>query len=188
MHRDADGPRLIGDAAGDGLPDPPGGVGGKFVAAAIFEFFHGLHQAHVAFLDQVEERQAAVGVFFGDGDDETQVGLDHFGFGLEGPGGKFAQAVKGVEVIRVRHPDKFLERLDFLPFGFDQVPLGAGFALRLGVGQRAQAVLQFVVDVFGNERHFLDHLVFAAEFGKRPLQFLVRPLERRQRAGQLWTW
>ena len=81
------------------------------------------------------------------------------------------------------HPDEFLERLDFLPLGFYQVPLCAGFALRLGVSQRAQAVLQFVVNVFGHERHFLNHLVLATKFGERPLQFLIEPLERRQRAG-----
>ena len=83
VHRDADGARLVGDGAGDGLADPPGGVGGKLVAAAVFEFLDRLHQAHVAFLDQVEEGEAAVGVFLGDGNDEAQVGLDHFGLGLQ---------------------------------------------------------------------------------------------------------
>ena len=79
VHRDADGARLIGDGAGDGLANPPGGVGGKLVAAAVFEFLDRLHQAHVAFLDEVEEGEAAVGVFLGDGNDEAQVGFDHFG-------------------------------------------------------------------------------------------------------------
>ena len=63
--------------AGDGLADPPGGVGGEFVAAAILELIHGLHQADIAFLDQVEELQAAIGVFLGDGDHQAQIGLDH---------------------------------------------------------------------------------------------------------------
>src|ERR1039458_5685176 len=47
VHRDADGARLIGDGAGDRLPDPPRGVGGKFVAAAVFELVDGFHQADV---------------------------------------------------------------------------------------------------------------------------------------------
>ena len=55
MHRDADGARLVGDRAGDGLADPPRGVGRELVAAAVFELVHRLHQADVAFLDQVEE-------------------------------------------------------------------------------------------------------------------------------------
>ena len=62
VHRDADGARLVGDRAGDGLADPPGGVGRELVAAAVFELVHRLHQADVAFLDEVEELQAAVGV------------------------------------------------------------------------------------------------------------------------------
>ncbi len=76
MHRDADGARLVGDGASDGLPNPPGGVGGELVAAAVFELVHRLHQAEVAFLDQVKELKAAVGVFLGDGNHQAQVGLD----------------------------------------------------------------------------------------------------------------
>jgi hypothetical protein len=83
VDRDADGAGLVGDRAGDGLADPPGGVGGELVAAAVFEFLDRLHQAHVAFLDEVEEGEAAVGVFLGDGNDEAEVGLDHLGFRLE---------------------------------------------------------------------------------------------------------
>ena len=80
----ADGARLIGDRARDRLPDPPRGVGRELVAAAVLELVDRLHQADVAFLDEVEELQAAVGVFLGDRDDETQVGLDHFLLGLAG--------------------------------------------------------------------------------------------------------
>ena len=93
VDRDADGAGLVGDGAGDGLADPPGGVGGKLVAAAVFKFFDGLHQAHVALLDQVEEGEAAVRVFLGDGNDEAQVGLHHFALGLEGAGGMRLQLV-----------------------------------------------------------------------------------------------
>jgi hypothetical protein len=82
VDRDADGAGLVGDGAGDGLPDPPRGVGGELVAAAVFEFVDRLHQADVAFLDQVEELQAAVRVLLGDRDDEAEVGLDHLGLGL----------------------------------------------------------------------------------------------------------
>ena len=82
VHGDADGACLIGDRAGDRLPDPPGRVGRELVAAAVFELVDRLHQADVAFLDQVEELQAAVGVFLGDRDHEAQIGLDHFLLGL----------------------------------------------------------------------------------------------------------
>ena len=82
MHGDADGARLVGDRAGDRLPNPPGGIGRELVAAAVLELVDRLHQADIAFLDQVEELQAAVGVFLGDGDDEAQVRLHHLLLGL----------------------------------------------------------------------------------------------------------
>src|ERR1700730_8014271 len=78
--------RARGDGASDGLANPPGGVGRKFVAAAPLEFIDGLHQADVALLDQVQELQAAIGIFFRDGNDQAQVGFDQFLFGLFGFG------------------------------------------------------------------------------------------------------
>ncbi len=83
VDRDADRASLVGNGAGDRLADPPGRVGGELVAAAVFEFLDSFHEAHVAFLDKIEEGEAAVGVFLGDGDDEAKVGLDHFRLGLE---------------------------------------------------------------------------------------------------------
>ena len=55
VNRDANGACLIGDRARDGLTDPPGSIGREFVAAAIFKFIDGFHEADVAFLNQVEE-------------------------------------------------------------------------------------------------------------------------------------
>ena len=84
MHRDADGAGLIGDGAGDGLANPPGGVGRELVAAAVLELVDRLHEADVALLNEVEELQAAVGVLLRDGDDEAQVGFDQLALGLLG--------------------------------------------------------------------------------------------------------
>src|SRR5690242_8508442 len=84
MHRDADRARLVGDRAGDRLTDPPRRIGREFVAAAVFEFIDRLHQADIAFLDQIEELQPAVGVFLGDRDDEPEIGLDHLLLGTAG--------------------------------------------------------------------------------------------------------
>jgi hypothetical protein len=103
VHRDADGARLVGDRAGDGLADPPRGVGRELVAAAVFELVHRLHQADVAFLDQVEELQAAVGVFLGDRDDQAQVGLGHFALGATGLG--FAGGHLLVDVLQLLERD-----------------------------------------------------------------------------------
>src|SRR5688572_8657131 len=86
VHRDADGTRLIGNRARDRLADPPRRVGRELVAAAVLELVDRLHQADVAFLDQVEELQAAVGVLLGDRDDETEVGFDQLLLRLLGLG------------------------------------------------------------------------------------------------------
>ena len=56
VHRQAHGARLIHDRAFDALADPPGGVSRKAEAARRIEFFDRVHQAEIAFLDQVEQR------------------------------------------------------------------------------------------------------------------------------------
>ena len=81
VNRNADGTCLVGDGTGNRLTDPPCGVSRELVAAAVFEFVYRFHQADIAFLNQIKELQAAVGVFFGNGNNQTQVGLNHFLFG-----------------------------------------------------------------------------------------------------------
>ena len=82
MHRDADGARLIGDGAGDGLADPPRRIGGELVALAVIEFFDRLDEPEVPLLDQVEKEHAASHVALGDGDDQAQVRLGELALGL----------------------------------------------------------------------------------------------------------
>src|SRR6202044_1045115 len=72
---------LIGDGASDGLTYPPRSVGREFVTATVLELIDCLHQADVAFLDEVEELQSAIRVLLGDRDDEAKVGLDELAFG-----------------------------------------------------------------------------------------------------------
>src|SRR5215831_6356661 len=81
VHRNTDGAGLIGDSAGDGLADPPRSVRGELVAAAVFELVDGFHQADVAFLDQIQELQPAVGVFLGDRNHQAQVSFDQLALG-----------------------------------------------------------------------------------------------------------
>ena len=76
VHRDADGAGLVGDGPGDGLADPPRGVGGELEALRVVELLDRPHQAEVALLDQVEEVHAAADVALGDRHDEAEVGLD----------------------------------------------------------------------------------------------------------------
>jgi len=82
VHGDADGAGMIGDGASDGLSDPPGGVGAELVASFVLVLVDGAHEAGVAFLDDVEEREAAVAVLLGDGDDEAEVSGGEVALGL----------------------------------------------------------------------------------------------------------
>jgi hypothetical protein len=82
VDRQADGAGGVGDAPGDGLADPPRGVGGELEALAPVELLDGVHQAEVALLDEVEEREPGGLVLLGDGHDEAQVGLHERALGV----------------------------------------------------------------------------------------------------------
>src|SRR5579883_580331 len=82
MDRQPDGPAGVGDASGDGLADPPGGVGRELEALAPVELLDGVHEAEVPLLDQVEQGQAGRLVLLGDGDDQAEVGLHEGLLGL----------------------------------------------------------------------------------------------------------
>ena len=75
VHRQPDHAGLLGDAAGDGLAHPPGGVGGELEALGVVELLDRADQAGVALLDQVQHRHLAAAVLAGDRDDQPQVGL-----------------------------------------------------------------------------------------------------------------
>ncbi len=84
VHRDTDGARLVGNRAGDRLANPPRCIGRELVAAAILELVHRLHQADVAFLNQVEELQSAIRVLLRNRNHESKVGFDQLALGLLG--------------------------------------------------------------------------------------------------------
>ena len=48
----------------------------------VIKLVHRPHQADVAFLDEIQERQPAVDVFLGDADHQAQIRLDHAPLGL----------------------------------------------------------------------------------------------------------
>jgi hypothetical protein len=82
VHREADGPARVGDTTGDGLADPPRGVGRELEALAPVELLDGVHEAEVALLDEVEQRQTGGLVLLRDRHDESQVGLNEGPLGL----------------------------------------------------------------------------------------------------------
>ena len=73
MFRGANGARLTDKGAGDRLADPPGRVGGKFIAPLRLKLVDGVHESHISLLDEVKEGETVVLVAFCDGNDEAEV-------------------------------------------------------------------------------------------------------------------
>ncbi len=71
-----DRPSLVGERARDRLADPPGRVGRELVAERVVELLDRPDQAEVALLDQVEQRDAGLGVVARDRHHQAQVRLD----------------------------------------------------------------------------------------------------------------
>ena len=124
VHRDADRAALVGDGAGDRLADPPHRVGRDLHAAAIVELLYRMHQAHVAFLNEVEQIERAVApILLGDGDHQAQMRLHHLlARGPDGPPGTIDlfQALAQIrnrhaglqgERARLRRPARSIQRL-----------------------------------------------------------------------------
>jgi hypothetical protein len=78
----ADGAAGVGDAAGDGLTDPPGGVRRELEPLAPVELLDCVHQPEVALLDEVEKGEARRLVLLGDRHHEAQVGLHEGALGV----------------------------------------------------------------------------------------------------------
>src|SRR4029079_6330382 len=77
VDRHPDRARLVGQRAGDRLPDPPRRVRRELEAAPPVELLDRADEAERALLDQVEERKALVAVVLRDRDDEAEVRLAH---------------------------------------------------------------------------------------------------------------
>ncbi|MNY13282.1 hypothetical protein D3C86_1464110 [compost metagenome] len=78
VHRQPHRAGLVHDRALDALADPPRGIGGKAEATGRIKLLDGVHQAEVAFLDQIEQRHATIQIALGDAHHEAQVALDHY--------------------------------------------------------------------------------------------------------------
>ena len=76
VDRDPDGAALVGNRPRDRLANPPGGICGELEALAVLELLHCADEPEIAFLDEVEEREAGAAITLCDRDDETEVGAD----------------------------------------------------------------------------------------------------------------
>src|SRR6516165_7589985 len=104
--------RLILKRAADRLPNPPGSVGRELKAASVFELVDRLHQADVAFLNEVEELKATVDVFLCDRDYEAQVRLHHLLFCLTRLAFAFLHRVHNLSELANLKPGLTRQRMD----------------------------------------------------------------------------
>src|SRR5262249_54953185 len=117
VDRNADRTRMVGDRARDRLADPPRRVRGELEATAVLESVHGLHEADVALLDQVEQAQVASQVPLRHRDDEAKIGLHQLLLGLAdltvAAGDLYQQRLE----LTTRQPDLALELADLASDG-----------------------------------------------------------------------
>src|SRR5208337_3325642 len=202
VHGNTDGARLIGNSAGDGLADPPGRIGRKLVAAAPLELVHGLHQADIAFLNEVQKLQPAIGVFLGDGNNESQVRFNQFLLGLFRF--RFAALNDSERALQFGQPN-LAGLLDILQLGTPRAQLAARFrgVLALGYVRAALQTARFALERLQpldraahlvHQALFLERVEvdvanfqgnFHARAGHGPLRAHVRPLLRFGRIVEL---
>src|SRR6185369_12262139 len=77
VHWQPDHAALVHHRPLNGLANPPRGVGGKTETALGLELVDGMHEAEIAFFDQVRQRDAATQIGLGNADHQPQVVLDH---------------------------------------------------------------------------------------------------------------
>ena len=64
---------LISHSTGNGLANPPGGIGGELITLGVVELLHSANQAEVTFLNQIQEGHTAPGVALSQGNYQAQV-------------------------------------------------------------------------------------------------------------------
>ena len=58
------------------VTDPVGRIGAELVALGVIILFYSLHQTHVAFLNQVDQRKPSADIFLSNADNETEIAAD----------------------------------------------------------------------------------------------------------------
>ena len=160
VHGHPDRAALVGDRAGDRLPDPPGRIGGKLEAAGVFELVDGPHQPGIPLLDQVQERKPAMTVALGYGNHQPQVAGSEVALRFVIP---LLQVIESGQPPRQRAPA--LPRGEQQPpvFHLERLPAGdsAGWVVELSANiiqpaaDRPQ-LLQERRDPLDPQMHFLD--------------------------------
>ena len=149
---------MVGDRPGDRLADPPGRVGRELEPAPILKPIDRLHEADVAFLDEVEQRQVAPEVPLRDRHDQTQVRLHQLALRLA------HGAVAALDLLEERaqlpasEPDETLEGANLADGG--RRPPAATLTVEFAEPLPAAPDLRHqLVDEGRLERHLSDYLL-----------------------------
>ncbi len=133
-----------------------------------------LHQADIAFLDQVEELETPVGVFLGDRDDEAQVRLHHLFLGLARLALALLHHLHDLAELADLEPGLAGEYLDLVAVPLDLVLVARNEALPALGGELRNAVepariqLRALVVL---EKILANHAVALGEFDTKPIEF-----------------
>src|SRR5215469_13862244 len=170
VHRDADRSCLVRNRARNRLAYPPRRVRRELVAAAVLEFVHRLHQADVAFLNQVEKLQSAVGVLLRDRHNESEVRLDQLALRLLGVHVALDHLALGA--LQLRNRDTRID-LDLLEIDL-AILLLAAILLFQFLALRSLVLLIQRTNLPLERAHRVDSLVHLVE---QPLAFQARVLQ-----------
>src|ERR1700733_4500973 len=170
VHRNTNRPGLIGNRAGNRLTNPPGRIGGELVTTTVFELIDRLHQTDVAFLDQIQKLQTAVGVLLGNRNHQAQVSLDQLALGLLGVHIALDHLALGALELGDRYAGLLLQlfQVGLAVLLLPAVLLAELFALRLVV------LLLERLDLALEHTHGVDSLV---DLVQQPLAFRVGVLQ-----------
>ena len=91
MHRQADGPAVVGNIVDNRLLNPPAGVGCQPEALIWVKLVNTPHKSHVPTLDKVQKGQAIILILAGNRDDKAQVGLNQLVLSPTASGNQFLQ-------------------------------------------------------------------------------------------------
>ena len=184
MDRYADRSALIRNRPGNGLPDPPGGIGGKTEALPVIIFFHCADQSQIPLLDQIHKAHAVAGIMLGDGYDQSQI--------------RFLQLVPGLLIPVFHTPGKFDLLLaceqgnpsDVFQVHVDRIRHHPALRIQFGKTLRSLVGLRFIVRFPVGQFFFCkvgkQHIhAFLLQLLQNLIHLLLGQMKRAQEIGHL---
>ena len=75
VYRNSNSTGLVCNSTSDGLTDPPSRISRELEPFGIVKLINGLHQAHISFLDQIQELHPTTNIALRNGNNQTKVGF-----------------------------------------------------------------------------------------------------------------